>query len=126
MTMKRSLLLLMALGPHYLVLVSICLNLGPIHKVVLQLDLANLDQIVQHLSKHCLDHTFHPAAPKVVDCPKVRPVATAQPHEVDILPQRFGNPARRIDLLGVAVHQDLEQHLRMVAGGPTTGVPRHH
>ncbi len=38
-------------------------------------------------------------------------------HVVDVLPQRFGDLARRVDLLGIGIHQHLQQHLRMVTRG---------
>ncbi|EKD88079.1 MAG: hypothetical protein ACD_35C00068G0001, partial [uncultured bacterium] len=47
---------LLAFGPHHFVLVGVRFNLGPVYEVMLQLDLAHLDQVLQHLGEHFVNH----------------------------------------------------------------------
>lgn len=108
---------LLAFRPHHFVLVGVRFDLRPIYEIRLQANLARLDQILQHLAKHFVDHALHPAAAEVVDRAKVRAVPPAQPHEMNVLPQRFGYLARQVDLLGIGIDQLLQQHLRVVARG---------
>ena len=51
-------------------------------------------------------------AAEAVDGSEVRPVVGADPHEVNVLPQRLGDLARSVDLLSVGIHQHLQHHRR--------------
>ena len=117
---------LRVLRPYKAVLTGVRFQLGPVHKVVLQLDIPAFDQDPQHGGKDLPDRLSHHYSAEPVDRAKVRLAVPAQPHEVNILPQRFGDLPRGVDLLAIGVDQYLQQHFRVITGGPTPFVLRVH
>ena len=103
------------LGLHRPLAVGVGFDLGPVQKIVLQLEEAFVDQQPHHPAEDVLHHPPQHRAAKTIDRPEVWSVQPAQPHEVHVLPQRLGDLPTRVDPLGVGVHQHLEHHLRMVA-----------
>ena len=104
--------------PDEAVLVRLGLYLRPVDVLHLKTDQATLGKDQHQLGEHIVDLVLDTVA-EVVDRLVVGLVITGQPDEMNVTPERALYLAARVDVVHVAVDNDLEHHPRVVGACAT-------
>jgi hypothetical protein len=81
-------------------------NLCSIHKVMLQRDIFLFGEKLEDSGKNGLQNGPHPLRAKPINGAEIRSLSTCNPHEHEILTNRFGDLTGGINSLRVGVDND--------------------
>ncbi|MNW57866.1 hypothetical protein D3C74_356980 [compost metagenome] len=111
-------------APNKGVAIGIGLDLGTIHKVMLQRHVFFVSQKLKHGCKYRFKDIPHSLGTEAIQRAEVGALPSGDPHKGNVLPYCFGDLTRGIHSLGVSVDNDFGEHLRVIAVAAAAGVSR--